>query len=293
MGSKTKTGVLLGTPGYMSPEQIKNSKGVDPRSDLWSVGIILYEMLTGREAFTADNEFQRLTMVLTQEVRPIGEVAPQLASWTAFFQRALSKDLARRFQSAQEMSQGLAAMLTPRGQSAPGAQAGTVALSLGSPSMHQPYGAPHSAVHAQPSAVPGTMGSPGQGSPGQGSPGQGSHGQGSHGQGSPAGQWAPQGHAHAQGPASAPVQQQPYARSVPPPPNQMPSVPPPGSAHPQGPSTQFSAQRPPGVPTLTSGSAPPAVDLLVAPPVGVPWWVVGAVGAACLVLGFIAGFLAK
>ncbi|MEP7121162.1 MAG: serine/threonine-protein kinase, partial [Byssovorax sp.] len=46
MGQKTRTGVLLGTPGYMSPEQIKNSKGVDPRTDLWSVGIILYEMLT-------------------------------------------------------------------------------------------------------------------------------------------------------------------------------------------------------------------------------------------------------
>jgi Serine/threonine protein kinase len=47
MGSKTKMGILLGMPGYMSSEQIKNAKGVDARSDLWSVGIILYEMLSG------------------------------------------------------------------------------------------------------------------------------------------------------------------------------------------------------------------------------------------------------
>src|SRR5262245_26580605 len=51
MGTKTRTGVLLGTPGYMSPEQIKNSKGVDLRSDLWSVGVIFYELLTGGAPF--------------------------------------------------------------------------------------------------------------------------------------------------------------------------------------------------------------------------------------------------
>jgi len=84
MGQKTRTGVLLGTPGYMSPEQIKNAKGVDGRSDLWSVGVILYELLTAREPFPADNEFARLTSVLTEEVKPIEQVVPQLASWSAF-----------------------------------------------------------------------------------------------------------------------------------------------------------------------------------------------------------------
>jgi serine/threonine protein kinase len=263
MGSKTKTGVLLGTPGYMSPEQIRNSKGVDPRSDLWSVGIILYEMLTGREAFTAENEFQRLTMVLTQEVRGIAEVAPHLAGWTPFFQRALSKDINRRFQSAQEMAQALAGMVAQRSAPAPATQGspagGTAVLSVGSPSMHQPYGSqPASGVaasHLQQQAAPNTMGSPQQGYAGV---------------------------------------QPPKAYSVPPPasaqPARAPSMPP---AQP-GPNTHISAQRPPGVPTLTSGSATsPAVEVMTAPPVGVPWWVVGAVGAACFVVGFIAGFLAS
>lgn len=132
MGSKTRTGVLLGTPGYMSPEQIKNSKGVDPRSDLWSVGIILYEMLTMQSPFPADNEFARLTAVLTTEVQPIEQVAPQLAVWNGFFRRALSKDVAQRFQTAEEMAHALTS---------------TVRASVAPPPMAapQPYGAEHSA----------------------------------------------------------------------------------------------------------------------------------------------------
>jgi eukaryotic-like serine/threonine-protein kinase len=265
MGSKTKTGVLLGTPGYMSPEQIRNSKGVDPRSDLWSVGIILYEMLTGREAYPAENEFQRLTQVLTQEVRPIHEVAPQLGTWTQFFQRALSKDVARRFQSAQEMSQALAAMATPRGQSAQGRDGGTAVLSVGSPSMHQPYGA---GSQPNPNAgAPATMGSP---------------------------QASPQGY-----PSQQPAQQMPYSQSAPPPKpySVPPAAPVPSIGYPQsaGPNTHVSVQRPPGVPTLATGSGgpAPAIEVMAPPAVGVPWWVVGAVGAACFVLGFIAGFLAS
>jgi serine/threonine-protein kinase len=115
MGQKTKTGVLLGTPGYMSPEQIKNSKGVDGRADLWSLGVIFYELLAGTSPYPAENEFTRLTAVLTQEVKPIGEVVPGLAYWGGFLQRALAKDPARRFQTADEMDAALFA--TVRGTS--------------------------------------------------------------------------------------------------------------------------------------------------------------------------------
>jgi serine/threonine-protein kinase len=107
MGSKTRTGVMLGTPGYMSPEQIKNSKAVDPRSDLWSVGVMFYEMITGKEAFDAPNDFARLTAVLTQEPKPISTVAPALAGWQEFFSRAIARDPAKRFQSADEMARAL------------------------------------------------------------------------------------------------------------------------------------------------------------------------------------------
>ncbi len=117
MGQKTRTGVLLGTPGYMSPEQIRDSKGVDARTDLWSVGIIFYELLTGASPFPAENDFARLTTVLTEDALPIESVAPHLASWSAFMRRSLAKDPGQRFQSADEMAAALVSVA--RGPSAP------------------------------------------------------------------------------------------------------------------------------------------------------------------------------
>jgi serine/threonine-protein kinase len=156
MGQKTKTGVLLGTPGYMSPEQIKNAKGVDPRSDLWSAGVLFYELLTARQPFHADNEFARMTAVLTQPMRPIGSLVPHLASWQPFFDRALAKDCAARFQTAEEMAQALLA--TARGSSAQG-HAGPMSmpqpmsLATSAPAAVQAHAPPASTVvQAMPSA---------------------------------------------------------------------------------------------------------------------------------------------
>jgi eukaryotic-like serine/threonine-protein kinase len=130
MGSKTRTGVLLGTPGYMSPEQIKNAKSVDHRCDLWSAGIIFYEMLTGAQAFDAPNDFARLTAVLTQDPKPITSVAPQLAVWQDFFSRAIAREVDRRYANADEMARAL--ITTARTQAGaavlPTAEFGTVAV---------------------------------------------------------------------------------------------------------------------------------------------------------------------
>jgi eukaryotic-like serine/threonine-protein kinase len=107
LGRKTRTGMVLGTPGYMSPEQIKNSKDADHRSDLWAVGLLFYEMLTGVPAFQAENDFAKVTAALFSEPTPIQQVAPQYAHWAAFFQRAIAREPLARFQSAQEMAQAL------------------------------------------------------------------------------------------------------------------------------------------------------------------------------------------
>lgn len=107
MHRKTRTGMMLGTPGYMSPEQIRDVKHADARADLWAVGIIFYELLTATPAFEAENEFARVTKVLTSEPVPIEKVAPQYAHWAPFFQRALARDPTQRFQTAVEMSQAL------------------------------------------------------------------------------------------------------------------------------------------------------------------------------------------
>ncbi|MCC6553635.1 MAG: protein kinase [Polyangiaceae bacterium] len=152
MGSKTRTGVLLGTPGYMSPEQIKNSKGVDPRSDLWSVGIILYEMLSGQPPFPADNEFTRLTAVLTSEVRPIEQAAPHLAAWSPFFRRALAKDPAQRFQTAEEMAHALGAYARGASMAPPAAPEHSVSIPVSI--QHGPSTLPNAPQHVA-SMLPG------------------------------------------------------------------------------------------------------------------------------------------
>jgi serine/threonine protein kinase len=110
MGSKTRTGALLGTPAYMSPEQAKNSKDVDARADLWSVGVMFYEMLTGIAAFPAPTPYARLYAVVTNEPRPIGEVDPLFAGLLPFFARALKKDRTLRFQSAAEMAKAIGSL---------------------------------------------------------------------------------------------------------------------------------------------------------------------------------------
>ena len=117
MGSKTRTGVLLGTPAYMSPEQIKNAKDVDARTDLWSAGVMLYEMMTGRVAFPAPTEYARLNAVLNTHPPPLDTIDPQLSRLSSFVQLAMQKDRTQRFQSALEMARALAgAMGTDGGQ---------------------------------------------------------------------------------------------------------------------------------------------------------------------------------
>jgi eukaryotic-like serine/threonine-protein kinase len=109
MGSKTRTGVLLGTPAYMSPEQIKNAKDVDARSDLWSAGVMLYEMLAGRVAFPAPTEYARLSAVLNNHPPPLESIDPQFSRLSSFVQLAMQKDREKRYQSALEMSRALTA----------------------------------------------------------------------------------------------------------------------------------------------------------------------------------------
>jgi len=109
---KTKTGMLLGTPGYMSPEQVKNSKDADHRSDLFSIGVLFYELITGRRAFEGHTEYERMMAVLFGDARPIEQVAPQFAHWKLFFAKALEREPALRFQSAVEMGEALSSVAT-------------------------------------------------------------------------------------------------------------------------------------------------------------------------------------
>jgi serine/threonine-protein kinase len=103
----TSTGTSLGSLPYMSPEQVKG-EGADPRSDLYSLGISLYEMVTGRRPFAADSDFAIMTAHIKETPRPPIELQPGLpASVNAVILQALSKEKEQRFQSADEFRDAL------------------------------------------------------------------------------------------------------------------------------------------------------------------------------------------
>ncbi len=103
--SLMQTGGLIGTPRYMSPEQIAGG-AADPRSDLWSLGVIYYECLTGKVPFHRGNTFSTLHAISSEDfprVRQLRPDAPPLAD--EIVRRALRKDPAARYQSAAEFRQ--------------------------------------------------------------------------------------------------------------------------------------------------------------------------------------------
>ncbi|HEY7923791.1 MAG TPA: serine/threonine-protein kinase [Vicinamibacteria bacterium] len=104
----TRTGAILGTPNYMSPEQVR-AEPADARSDLFAVGAVLYELISGRRAFAGDTVHATLFEVLERHPQPLRSLVPGLPPPVAVVtERALRKDPAERFSSAGEMKQAIA-----------------------------------------------------------------------------------------------------------------------------------------------------------------------------------------
>jgi serine/threonine-protein kinase len=107
----TRTGMVMGTPYYMAPEQARGERTLDHRVDLWAAGVILYEGLSGRRPFVARNYNALLVQILTSRHRAIGELVTGLpAGIVEAVDRALSKMREDRFQSATEFQERLMAV---------------------------------------------------------------------------------------------------------------------------------------------------------------------------------------
>ena len=100
----TRNGSVVGTVAYMSPEQLR-AKTVDPRSDIFSMGAILYEMLAGHRAFQGETEVDTMTAVLLEEPPEIDlEQADIPASFQQIVRHCLEKDPQNRFQSTRDLA---------------------------------------------------------------------------------------------------------------------------------------------------------------------------------------------
>ena len=109
----TRAGGVVGTPHYMSPEQVRGSRGVDFKSDLWSLAVVAYRAVTGRLPFEAEAFGELLIEICTDPVPPpsrLGVSAELDSEADRFFDRALARDPAKRFGSAREMTAAFAAL---------------------------------------------------------------------------------------------------------------------------------------------------------------------------------------
>jgi serine/threonine protein kinase len=111
----TKSGVVVGTVAYMSPEQLR-SKAVDHRSDIFSMGAILYEMLSGHRAFRGETEVDTITAVLLEDPAEINlEQASVPESFQQIVRHCVEKEPEKRFQSARDLAFALETLANPSG----------------------------------------------------------------------------------------------------------------------------------------------------------------------------------
>ena len=114
-GGLTRTSAMMGSPFYMSPEQTKSAKDVDARTDLWALGVILYELVTGSPPFHGENMGELVAAILTEAPKPLGEAKSGLpGGLETVVMRCLEKDPDARYANVGELAQALIAFAPER-----------------------------------------------------------------------------------------------------------------------------------------------------------------------------------
>jgi len=107
----TRTGSLLGTPYYMSPEQAQGNKDVDGRSDLWAMGVIAFECLTGVRPFQSDGLGDLVLQICIRDIPIPSHFAPVPEDFDLWFKKACEREPVDRFQTAKELAEALRSAL--------------------------------------------------------------------------------------------------------------------------------------------------------------------------------------
>ena len=111
----TRTGAIFGSPPYMSPEQLESAKDVDPRTDVWALGVILFQLTTGKLPFRAPTMPELMMKIVNGAPPEMRGLRPGLPlGFEHLVKRCLEKDRLRRVASVGELAVGLAEFAPPR-----------------------------------------------------------------------------------------------------------------------------------------------------------------------------------
>ncbi len=142
--ANTSTGMVLGTPFYMSPEHLRAEKSVDHRTDLWALSVVVYQCLVGKLPFRGDALAELVVKIMVDPIPVPSQAAPERGlpySFDAWWARAVDRDVSKRFQTAKDLTEALSLALDVSLSTGPASMTGLSAV-LPSPSAPAPAAPP-------------------------------------------------------------------------------------------------------------------------------------------------------
>lgn len=153
----TQTGAILGSPLYMSPEQMARSRSVDARTDIWSLGIVIFELLTGKPPFAAKTVMEAVAKVMTEDPPSLRSIRPDLSEdLEMLVMKCLAKQREDRYPSVAELANDLRRVQESKGVIARRKHndASDAARGVGQPTNREPQADKTLAMHSRDQSVP-------------------------------------------------------------------------------------------------------------------------------------------